>query len=243
MSLAASASLWTNDNQPNQSRKRQPSMRKTVKIRPYDDSAMETDTYDNLSDKNQNLQNTLPPSITDIQMANEEKNGRVNEMLDKITAFNSDNDGNKLANFNPIQPPNVTNNRFSAQDSYKAASNPRNLDPAELLPQTLARHTGAGTYLANDAPKIDYSNYQKTYEESPKLFQNQPYYAKMGIGATGNYGDDKLIEKINYMIHLLEENQVEKTANITEEFLLYLFLGIFVIFTVDSFTRAGKYVR
>ena len=65
----------------------------------------------------------------------------------------------------------------------------------------------------------------------------------MGIGATGNYGDDKLIEKINYMIHLLEENQVEKTANITEEFLLYLFLGIFVIFTVDSFTRAGKYVR
>ena len=62
----------------------------------------------------------------------------------------------------------------------------------------------------------------------------------MGINATGN---EALIEKMNYMIHLLEENQVEKTANITEEFLLYLFLGIFVIFTIDSFTRAGKYVR
>jgi hypothetical protein len=51
------------------------------------------------------------------------------------------------------------------------------------------------------------------------------------------------MEKINYMIHLLEEQQMEKTANITEEFILYIFLGVFVIFTVDSFTRVGKYVR
>ena len=51
------------------------------------------------------------------------------------------------------------------------------------------------------------------------------------------------MEKINYMIHILEEQQTEKTDNITEEFLLYTFLGIFVIFVVDSFARAGKYTR
>ena len=45
------------------------------------------------------------------------------------------------------------------------------------------------------------------------------------------------------MIHLLEEQQHEKTENITEEFLLYTFLGVFVIFVVDSFARAGKYTR
>ena len=45
------------------------------------------------------------------------------------------------------------------------------------------------------------------------------------------------------MIHLLEEQKFEKTANITEEFILYTFLGVFVIFIVDSFTRTGKYVR
>ena len=61
--------------------------------------------------------------------------------------------------------------------------------------------------------------------------------------AGGGIGDDRLMEKINYMIHMLEEQQMEKTSNITEEFILYTFLGIFVIFTVDSFTRAGKYVR
>ena len=52
-----------------------------------------------------------------------------------------------------------------------------------------------------------------------------------------------MMEKINYMIHLLEEGQSEKTNNITEEFILYTFLGVFIIFIVDSFSRGGKYVR
>ena len=45
------------------------------------------------------------------------------------------------------------------------------------------------------------------------------------------------------MIHLLEEQQDEKTGHVTEELILYSFLGIFIIFIVDSFARAGKYVR
>jgi hypothetical protein len=45
------------------------------------------------------------------------------------------------------------------------------------------------------------------------------------------------------MISLLEQQQDEKTNNVTEELILYSFLGIFVIFLVDSFVRVGKYVR
>ena len=45
------------------------------------------------------------------------------------------------------------------------------------------------------------------------------------------------------MIHLLEEQQEEKTGHVTEELILYTFLGVFVIFVIDSFARAGKYVR
>jgi hypothetical protein len=45
------------------------------------------------------------------------------------------------------------------------------------------------------------------------------------------------------MISLLEEQQDEKTSNVTEEVVLYSFLGIFIIFIVDSFARVGKYVR
>ncbi len=38
--------------------------------------------------------------------------------------------------------------------------------------------------------------------------------------------------------------QVADIANfITEELILYIFLGVFIIYILDSFVRAGKYVR
>lgn len=54
---------------------------------------------------------------------------------------------------------------------------------------------------------------------------------------------DVLLAKLNYMIHLLEEQRDERTGHVTEEIILYCFLGIFMIFMVDSFARVGKYVR
>ena len=54
---------------------------------------------------------------------------------------------------------------------------------------------------------------------------------------------DTMLEKLNYMIMLLEEQQNERTDHIMEELILYFFLGIFMIFMVDSFVRSGKYVR
>ena len=52
-----------------------------------------------------------------------------------------------------------------------------------------------------------------------------------------------LLSKLDYIVHLLEEQRNEKTNTITEELILYLFLGIFIIFVLDSFARASKYVR
>jgi len=54
---------------------------------------------------------------------------------------------------------------------------------------------------------------------------------------------DILMQKLNYMISLLEDQHDEKTNNVTEEVILYSFLGIFIIFIVDSFAKVGKYVR
>jgi hypothetical protein len=45
------------------------------------------------------------------------------------------------------------------------------------------------------------------------------------------------------MISLLEDQQDEKTNNVTEEVVLYSLWGIFIIFIADTFVRAGKYVR
>ena len=55
--------------------------------------------------------------------------------------------------------------------------------------------------------------------------------------------DSDLMEKLNYMIYLLEEQRDEKTGQITEELILYVFLGVFTLFVLDSFVKHGKYTR
>ena len=77
------------------------------------------------------------------------------------------------------------------------------------------------------------SNYVGPFKEKV------PYYTQMS--QVGN--KDQLLEKLNYMIHLLEEQQDQKTQSVTEELILYSFLGVFIIFIVDAFSRAGKYTR
>jgi hypothetical protein len=96
-------------------------------------------------------------------------------------------------------------------------------------------------YKANDKSAEVYDDYSKSYQPPSRMKTTQPYYANMGISSHNN--DNKMLEKINYMIHMLEEQQHEKTNNITEEFLLYTFLGVFVIYVLDSFARSGKYIR
>lgn len=93
----------------------------------------------------------------------------------------------------------------------------------------------------------DYSNYGSENE-------NDEYYRRVLPGYSGhiqnmpsNLGEktsnDVILKKINYMIQLLEEQHDEKTNNVTEEVVLYSFLGVFMIFIVDSFAKVGKYVR
>lgn len=55
--------------------------------------------------------------------------------------------------------------------------------------------------------------------------------------------DSELLEKLNYMIYLLEEQRDEKTGQVTEELILYVFLGIFTLFVLDTFVKNGKYSR
>jgi len=82
-------------------------------------------------------------------------------------------------------------------------------------------------YAANEKYYNQYIPYYTESQNQPKILDNK----------------DKLFEKLNYMIHLLEEEKDSKTNNITEELVLYMFLGVFVIFIVDSFARVSKYKR
>ena len=82
-----------------------------------------------------------------------------------------------------------------------------------------------------------------SYNQQLLKSSNQTDYASAS-GSSGSSGSrDDLIEKMNHIIQMLEDQQDEKTGSVTEELILYCFLGVFVIFVVDSFVRAGKYVR
>ena len=55
--------------------------------------------------------------------------------------------------------------------------------------------------------------------------------------------NEELLKKLDNILFLLEEQRETRTNYITEELILYIFLGIFVIYLVDSFVKVGKYIR
>jgi hypothetical protein len=235
-----SASPWTNGNTEN--KKRPSTMRKTMKMRPYMNGIGEPDEYIN---EEPELRQQLPSSIEDVQSNNDTRTNQVSDLINKITSLNTENDGQHLANFNPMPNPMLNNKKPENQVDIRTTNG--ELSPTDLMPNnpyqvSLPNIVKNGNpansinYSANDSNLGKLSSYNTSYQPS-----NIPYYAKMGLG--NGDPNDKLLEKINYMIHLLEEQQSEKTNNVMEEFVLYTFLGVFMIYIVDSFVRAGKYVR
>ena len=94
---------------------------------------------------------------------------------------------------------------------------------------------------------------RENFENLPSTYASQYYQQYVPLsyssqqqsqGESGSPGSkDDLMQKMNHIIQMLEDQQDEKTGSVTEELILYCFLGVFVIFVVDSFVRAGKYVR
>ena len=140
-----------------------------------------------------------------------------------------------LADFNPPPKPELTKIKNQSSDTpktntSKAEQNPKIDDQSDSPVQPHDYST-----LNNDAANKQY--YQQYYN------QYVPYYTQAGNQQTVTNNKSQLLDKLNYMINLLEEQKEHKTDNITEELILYMFLGVFVIFVVDSFARAGKYTR
>lgn len=55
--------------------------------------------------------------------------------------------------------------------------------------------------------------------------------------------DNATQEKINYIIHMLEQHKQLRTENISEDMILYFFLGFFVLYISENFVKMGKYTR
>jgi len=153
--------------------------------------------------------------VTDKDMAD------VEAVFDDI-GESLDDEFNKKPN--DLAPPaNLTNNSGPAVENFGMLK--------EGMEQQEKYFAGQNQY---------YNQYVPTYTGTA---QNIPYYSDIANSQELSGSKDDLMKKLNYVVHMLEGQHDEKTGHVTEELVLYMFLGVFVIFVVDSFARAGKYTR
>lgn len=55
--------------------------------------------------------------------------------------------------------------------------------------------------------------------------------------------NSEMLNKLNNIIEMFEDQKEIKTGQKREEIILYCFLGVFVIYIMDSFVSIGKYSR
>jgi len=201
-------------------------------------------TIHNLPDQHNELADFSPlppPTSVGVQstISREGTNNSNNSNSNSNNSNNKNMSSSIMSNILPNMSSNLTseNNDLDQNGTYNLYSEDHNQNMAE------------------DFYKRFIPNYENMYNTAPT---NTPNYkhsnattnattnANNNMNANANFNTsngDLLIEKLNYMIHLLEEHQDERTNNVTEEVVLYSFLGIFIIFIVDSFARVGKYTR
>jgi hypothetical protein len=182
---------------------------------------------------------------------------KVNAVLENLQNMEDlDDNENEMGNFQPLSPPQsmgVENTK--SKDVLNPNTN--NID----IP--LPRDTGMIT-SGNNSESINGKTDEVDIQSLKDNFMNKNAVKEYFSNLIPNYNsinsgypeqstkinetsvleqNDTVIHKLNYMINLLEDQQNEKTSNVTEEIILYTFLGIFIIFIVDSFARVGKYTR
>ncbi len=173
-------------------------------------------------------------SLSQTQQSMKEGFGRAQSISQRARDNDNDDDtddeDDSLGSFDPLPPPEVQ----SSNDRGIATT--QEIDAVKYDGTTEKDDNAIESFAQmGDMASVTADNYYKQYV---------PYYTQMqGSQEEVHTNKDDLMTKLNYMIHLLEEQQDEKTENVTEELVLYLFLGVFVIFVVDSFARAGKYTR
>ena len=169
----------------------------------------------------------IPPGIAEVQTATTQRTARIHELLN-----NMDENGAALANFEPLDHPVIQHRvDHDLQKQYETT--------ALQIPTSNLRISSETPFHPSFSSSSG-SNYHQMYESpiypfpspSPSLHRSNSFP-----------NNERWMEKMNYIIYLLEQQQNEKTNHITEEFVLYTFLGVFVIFVVDAFSRGGKYIR
>ena len=156
------------------------------------------------------------------------KINNVTNILSKLHSSNEDEEDNTNFQDNLLQQKSKNyENSMSNVNIINNELNKMNSIDTNTINNTMYNNTKMNNLYSN----LD-DSYKSNYDFTNNIQQN---------GTLSN--NKELLNKLDYIVHLLEEQHNEKTNHITEELILYLFLGIFIIFVLDSFARSSKYTR
>lgn len=246
MSLAITAASVENDNNDNNYNENNYNTKNVVdNKRRQNNSNAKTQKYrapEFNMEKVKSVINSLHNNITDDnQLADYVSNAISNTNNNKIL-------GPTVEGFTPLDPLNPPESMRQVQ---KESTNYDSSVPQPIQNDDLKLQDLNAAFL-NDAQVRDYyrklapgypSEKNAKNNNNQQIHTNQPSQNRYNNMLETPATNDVLLNKLNYMINLLEEQQDERTNNVTEEVVLYSFLGVFIIFVVDSFARVGKYVR
>ena len=183
---------------------------------PFDNDNTTENTNTHIEKKKSNKNKTLKKQVKP----------HVEAMIGKIheNAEHQDNDNDMVDFVPPAKPESAGGERLDSRGDTPPAETPQ--------PTGLASDDPFTRETFNDIKSTQIEDYYRA---------NVPYYTQMSERPIGNR--EELMKKLEKILHLLEEQQDHKSGHVTEELILYSFIGVFIIFVVDSFARAGKYVR
>ena len=133
----------------------------------------------------------------------------------------NDEDSGNMGSFVPLTPPLSA----SAERLHNGMGGS---SPHPLLPKSITSDKDINKNIEQFTQLP--GSYAKQYQQ-----QYIPYYNQSSDDLSPNGANkDELLEKLHQIIFMLEEHKNNKNANSTEEIILYFFLGIFIIFIIDS---------
>ena len=92
----------------------------------------------------------------------------------------------------------------------------------------------------NDAELTNFYKSEESNTVAPSVKAN---YLLIN-GATPNKPtNNEMLTKLNSILEMFEDQKEIRTGQKNEEIVLYCFLGVFVIYIMDSFVNIGKYSR
>ena len=178
------------------------------------------------------------------------------ETLMQMTSNDDDDDETGLVDFQPPSKPELTRMPTTHQpDTHNETNIKKLFNNDGSLKTSVTSGQSNNTINQHLSQPSLYSNAYSVPSNLEANFNNaiSNVQANMTNNSSGNNNtivsnlnhqpaniQGNINEQLNYIIHLLEEQQNTKTSTTTEELILYTFLGVFTIYIVDSFTKISK---